>query len=196
MIVALSPRRRRMITAPVNSNTAPVAASGTRTGAMPSAAGTIRPAAARNSRAPMALRAPGLKSSTHLEAAPPIPASFSLGTNSLVLLATRKTTARIPATIHRARFSLRFMRISLKGYRRFPLPGYPGSAGTNRVPDALPTNAAPYAHAFDPGGQHGQVVAGRAARRVASARDIGESRGDPDHTERARPHMHNDGPRR
>ena len=35
----------------------------------------------------MALRAPGLKSSTHLEAAPPIPASFSLGTNSLVLLA-------------------------------------------------------------------------------------------------------------
>ena len=61
--------------------------------------------AARNSRAPMALRAPGLKSSTHLEAAPPIPASFSLGTNSLVLLATRKATARIPVTIHRARFS-------------------------------------------------------------------------------------------
>ena len=59
MIVALSPRRRRVITAPANSNTAPVAASGTRTGAMPSAAGTIRPTAARNSRAPMALRAPG-----------------------------------------------------------------------------------------------------------------------------------------
>ncbi len=29
-------------------------------------------------------------------------------------------------TIHRARFSLPFMRISLKGYRRFPLPGYRG----------------------------------------------------------------------
>jgi hypothetical protein len=36
-----------MITAPANSNTAPVAASGTRTGAMPTAAGTIRPTAAR-----------------------------------------------------------------------------------------------------------------------------------------------------
>ena len=61
-----------------------------------------------------------------------------LGTNSFVLLATRKATARIPATIHRARFSLRFMRISLTGYRRFPLPGYPGSAGTNRVPMPFP----------------------------------------------------------
>src|SRR6185312_5630366 len=137
MIVALSPRRRRTITAPVNSNTAPVAASGTRTGAMPSAAGTIRPTAARNSRAPMALRAPGLKSSTHLEAAPPIPANFSLGTNSLVLLLTRKTTARIPATIHRARFSLRFMRISLKRYRHL--------SGT-RCPSH---GRRPYAHAFD-----------------------------------------------
>src|SRR6266536_3564742 len=68
MIVALSPRRRRMITAPANSNTAPVAASGTRTGAMPTAAGTIRPTAARNSRAPMALRAPGLKSSASKDA--------------------------------------------------------------------------------------------------------------------------------
>src|SRR5262249_21294193 len=160
MIVALSPRRRRMITAPANSNTAPVAASGTRIGAMPSAAGTIRPTAARSSRAPMALRAPGLKSSTHLEAAPPIPANFSLGTNSLVLLLTRKTTARIPATIHRARFSLRLMRISLKGYRRFPLPGHPGSAGTNRVPDALPTDVTPYAHAFDLDDQRSQAVGG------------------------------------
>jgi hypothetical protein len=42
-VVALSPRRMRVITAPTNSNTAPVAASGTRTGAMSSAAGRIRP---------------------------------------------------------------------------------------------------------------------------------------------------------
>ncbi len=69
----------------------------------------------------MALRAPGLKSSTHLVAAP-MPAIFSLGTNSLALL-SRKTTASSPATIHRARFSVRFMRISLQGYRRFPLVG-------------------------------------------------------------------------
>ena len=46
-------------------------------------------------------------------AATPIPASFSLGTNTLVLLLTRKTTARIAATIHRARLSFRFMRISM-----------------------------------------------------------------------------------
>src|SRR6266566_4295400 len=168
MIVALSPRRKRMITAPANSNTAPVAASGTRTGAMPSAAGTIRPAAARNSRAPMALRAPGLKSSTHLEAAPPIPTSFSLGTNTLVLLATRKTTARIPATIHRARFSFRFMRISLKGYRRFPYLGIRAEP----VPIGYPVpfrRRRPYAHAFDLGDQRRQAVGGRVARRVASA---------------------------
>src|SRR6266511_4498488 len=48
-----------MITAPTNNNIALVAASGTRTGAMSSAAGRIRPAAARSSRPPRALRAPG-----------------------------------------------------------------------------------------------------------------------------------------
>lgn len=101
-IVALSPRRRRVTTAPANNNTAPEAASGTRTGAMPSAAGRIRPTAPRNSRTPMALRAPGLKSSTHLVAAP-MPASFSLGTNILALLPS-KTTASSPATIHSATF--------------------------------------------------------------------------------------------
>jgi len=37
--------RHGVITAPTNSSTAPVAASGTRIGAMPSAAGAIRPAA-------------------------------------------------------------------------------------------------------------------------------------------------------
>jgi hypothetical protein len=33
---------------------------------------------------------------THFEAAPNMPACFSLGTNNLVLLATRNTTARVP----------------------------------------------------------------------------------------------------
>jgi hypothetical protein len=61
----------------------------------------------------MALRAPGLKFSTHLVAAP-MPAILSLGTNSLALL-TRKTTASSPATIHRVRFSVRFMRFVLIG---------------------------------------------------------------------------------
>ncbi len=123
MIVALPRRRRRMITAPANSNTAP---------RQPAAPGPARARAQRarsgrrqpgNSRAPMALRARGLKSSTHREVAPPIPASFSLGTNSFMLPATRKTTARIPAPIHRARFSLRFI-------------GSPWSAiGDSRYPD-------------------------------------------------------------
>jgi hypothetical protein len=70
------------------------------------------------------LEGTGAEVSTHLVAAP-MPAIFSLGTNSLALL-SRKIAASSPATIHRARFSVRFMRISLQGYRRFPLVGYPG----------------------------------------------------------------------
>jgi len=46
-----------------------------------------------------------------------MPAIFSLGTNSLALL-SRKTTASSPATIHRARFRVRFTRIALQLVRR------------------------------------------------------------------------------
>src|SRR5918995_354966 len=78
-----------MVTAPINSNATPVAASGTSTGAMSSAAGRIRPAAARSSRVAMALRARGLKSLTHCAAGPPTAAIFSRGTNALEVLISR-----------------------------------------------------------------------------------------------------------
>jgi hypothetical protein len=41
-------------------------------------------------------------------------------------LLSRRTTASSPATIHSARFSVRFMRISLQGYRGFLAVGHPG----------------------------------------------------------------------
>ena len=172
----------------------------TRTGAMPSAAGTIRPTAARNSRAPMALRVPGLKSSTHLEAAPPIPASFSLGTNTLVLLATRKTTARIPATIHRARFSFHFMRISLTGYRQFPLPRVsraPPAPIGYRCPSHRRRPVLTCFRSRRPAWSSDRRASGAAScERQRHRRKPQIRRGDPDDMERARPRMHNDGPRR
>src|SRR5262245_11986198 len=102
-----------MVAAPTNSNATQVAVTGTSMGAMSRTAGRIRPAAARISRVPMARRAPGLKSRTH-SAAGPTEASFSLGTNSLEEL-TRRTAASSPATIHSARFSVRFMRAPWQG---------------------------------------------------------------------------------
>src|SRR5215216_798103 len=59
-----SRRRTCVMNAPTISNTRPTAASGTRTGAMSSVAGRIRPTAARTSRVPMALMLLPLKSST------------------------------------------------------------------------------------------------------------------------------------
>src|SRR6266540_1574908 len=92
-----------MVIAPIISNTTPTAASGTRTGAMPTAAGGSRPTAGRSSMAPRVLTKPTLKSPVH--SAPAwMAASLSLGTNSLVVLLTRKTTVSSPAAIHRARF--------------------------------------------------------------------------------------------
>src|ERR687897_2335152 len=115
--MTLSLRRRRVIAAPTISNTRPTAASGTRTGAMSSAAGRIRPTAARTSRTPMALTAPALKSSTHPP--PGLAANFSLGRISLATPAARKITANSPAAIHRAR-SIRF---SLRSRLRAALDG-------------------------------------------------------------------------
>src|SRR5690606_14995681 len=111
-----------MVTAQTNNSTSPVAASGTTTGAMPSTAGSTRPAAARNSTAPMALRAPGLKSSTQRVAAPPAAASRSLGTNILAL-PIRQTVAIRPATIQSARFILG----SLNGGGGLLSPALPGT---------------------------------------------------------------------
>ena len=54
-------------------------------------------------------------------------------------------------------------------------PGYPYSAGTNQVPNALPADVAPYAHPFDLDDQRSQAVGGRVARRVASVTDSDES---------------------
>jgi hypothetical protein len=93
--------------APSISNTRPTAASGTRTGAMSSAAGRIRPIAARTSRVPMALTVPAPKSSTHPR---PEVASFCLGRVSFMAPLARKTTASSPAMIHRAMF----MRVSCR----------------------------------------------------------------------------------
>jgi hypothetical protein len=94
--------------APTISTIRPTAASGTSTGAMPSAAGRVRPTAARTSRVPMALAAPALKSSTH-----PMPkaASFSLGRVSFRAPLARTATASSPAMIH----SAMFMRVLLGG---------------------------------------------------------------------------------
>src|SRR5690606_18578085 len=111
-----------MVTAQTNNSTSPVAASGTTTGAMPSTAGSTRPAAASNSTAPMALRAPGLKSSTQRVAAPPAAASRSLGTNILAL-PIRQTVAIRPATIQSARFIIG----SLNGGGGLLSPALPGT---------------------------------------------------------------------
>src|SRR5262249_7868184 len=84
--------------APAISNARPTAASGTRTGAISSAAGRIRPTAASTSRTPIALMLPALKSLTH----PHLAGSFCLGWPSFAAPLARKTAASNPAVIHNA----------------------------------------------------------------------------------------------
>src|SRR4051794_20169913 len=96
----VSCRRRCVTIAPAMSRTRPVAASGTRMGAMPRAAGTIRPTAARTSATPMAFTPGVLKRSAHCM----VLASFSRGWVSFCTPLARNRTARIAAMIQRAMF--------------------------------------------------------------------------------------------
>src|SRR5690242_15113436 len=181
-----------MVTAPTNSSATQTAVTGTSTGAMSRAAGRIRPAAPRISRAPMARSAPGLKSRTHCAAAPPRAASVSRGTYIFMVL-TRRAAAGSPATIHRARFMTvsapRRVRSSCSPTgdetRRPPMTGsYPGHSTAAPGPScgdggsAVGGQAVGLAEDEQGGGQQAeQGEAGGGGRRVAPGAQCGAEDG-------------------
>src|SRR5882762_9429885 len=91
-------RRAWVRAAPTIIKPRPVAARGTKTGAMSSAAGRIRPIAASTSSRPRPFTVLSEKSSAQPW---PVAASLALGWVSFIVPPARKTTASRPATVQR-----------------------------------------------------------------------------------------------